>query len=333
MNNVSNYALETRTFMCRGCGSSQHQFLCGRERFLKSEQELMLCGECGLAYLTPDFTDEALTRFYTQDYRRLSLIDAVAYPDTEFFRQLLSREFARLRVAEIAPHLPPGATLLEIGSGFGAFLGELHHTRPDVTFYASEMDVAHRHQLLGETSVQFVDTEALPTNIIFDAIVLIHTLEHLKDPVGILHRCAHALKPNGRIYIEVPDSSADWGNWLYVLPAHLSYFSAASLTRTLAYAGIHPLVVGAHPAGASLASTLWAVGTKTKITPEPATPATPKEITVFMNHIAQYRWNAKQALRHRLRGVALRMLGPNRLGAIARWRFYRAHRRYFEPHP
>lgn len=37
-----------------------------------------------------------------------------------------------------------------------------------------------------------------------DTVVSLHTLEHVADPVGFLRRCREALKPDGRLLLEVP---------------------------------------------------------------------------------------------------------------------------------
>ena len=57
----------------------------------------------------------------------------------------------------------------------------------------------------------------------FDFIVASHVIEHVTDPIHFLQRCERALKPDGRIYLLVPDRRAcfDWfrpvstaGQWL-----------------------------------------------------------------------------------------------------------------------
>ena len=329
MSNASKYTLEPETFTCRGCNAEEQQILCGEEQFLRTGQQLVLCGMCGLGYLSPDFTDEALSRFYAKDYRRISLIDATANYDAQFFQQVLYREFARLRVKLVAADLPPSARVLEIGSGFGAFLSELHRARPDVVLYATETDEAHRRLLLQDVPVTFLNPQQIESEAPFDAIVVIHTLEHLKQPVAELAQCARTLRPDtGKVYIEVPDILADWGNWLFVLPAHLSYFSSASLTRCFTRAGLNALAIGAHPAGEVLIGTIWAVGKAGKLQHSPS-PASEEEIAALLSHISRYRWNRQQAIRNKARALALRLLGANRLGNMVRRRFHQRFHSYF----
>ena len=155
MKNVFDFAPATNA--CRGCGATIGQVDCGTERFLGTGQHLMLCGQCGLGYISPDFTDASLNDFYVHHYRRLFLIDAARHHDELFFKQTFYREFARLRIAQIAPMLPQGARLLELGSGFGAFLGELRKRRPDIELFATESDATHRERLLDGAAVTFIE--------------------------------------------------------------------------------------------------------------------------------------------------------------------------------
>lgn len=328
MNKRFNFAFEAPTYACRGCGATVEQSACGAERFLGTGQELMLCGMCNLAYLAPDFTDAALDEFYRTHYRRVSLIDAASRYDDEFFRRVLSREFARVRIRVLEAALPQGARVLEIGAGFGALLGELHRLRPDIVLYATESDVAHRHMLLDGAPVTFITDAQIEGIGEFDVIVAIHALEHLKHPVEALRRYGRVLKPGGSIFIEVPDRDADWRNWLYIHPAHVSYFNAASLTRCFARAGLETVFMGEHPAGEVLATTLWAQGKPAAHAPA-ITPSTAEEITLAHAHIARYGWNAKQTLRHAIRTLAIAILGENAVGARFRRRHFQHYSRFF----
>lgn len=331
MHQTTPYPLAPTTHACRACGASLQQEAMGPERFLRSGQTLMLCHNCSLAYLTPDFTADALSRFYTTDYRRISLLDAAAVHDAAFFARTLYPQYGEARVAMCAHEIPLGARVLEIGSGFGGLLGALHRKRPDLKLYATEMDAQHRTLLLGGAPVTFLDEATLQPHAPYDVIVLLHVLEHLPDPVGSLRRYGALLGPRGRLLVEVPDIAADWGNWLYVQPAHLSYFSADSLRRTVQRAGLRARGLGPHPGGPAFAGTLWADLAVPDAAPGGEAPdlATPQEIAALRAHILRYRWNAKQALRQSLRRALIALLGLNIAGAIARRKHYRRAARWF----
>ncbi|MFG1361389.1 methyltransferase domain-containing protein [Xanthobacter pseudotagetidis] len=48
-------------------------------------------------------------------------------------------------------------------------------------------------------------TKLLPPGMKFDYIVASHVFEHLPDPIGFLQRCERALKPDGKLFLMVPD--------------------------------------------------------------------------------------------------------------------------------
>jgi len=80
----------------------------------------------------------------------------------------------------------------------------------------------------------------------FDVVTLVHTLEHVPDPVGVLRVVRALLAPNGRAIIEVPD----FGGWVartspttfshLAVPQHLWHFSARGLAIVCAAAGLTP---------------------------------------------------------------------------------------------
>lgn len=332
MKTALQFDCELPALACRGCGATTHQTACAEERFLRTGQMLMLCGHCGLVYLTPDFTDAALNDFYEHHYRRVAIIDAAKLHDETFFRLRLNREFARLRVAQVVPQLPQNAKLLEIGSGYGAFLGQLHAVRPDVQLFATESDISHRERLLEGAAVTFLTHDEIAGAAPFDAIVALHVVEHLKRPREDARDYLAALNPSGKLYIEVPDILSPWDNWLYVQPAHVSYFGVASLRRTLLRAGAAIEYVGAHPAGAALGDTVWAVVSPRAVdAPRPEIPpASAEEIHALAAHIARYYWARKQALRMRVRNTLIALIGIERVGSISRHREYRANKHFFE---
>ncbi len=126
-------------------------------------------------------------------------------------------------------------SLLDIGSGTGAFLHTMQSAGWEVT--GLEPDETAR-----ENSEKLNHVKALkPGEIInlqtssFDSITMWHVLEHvhkLHDQMQNLHRL---LKPNGRIFIAVPNhtsSDADhykafWAAW--DVPRHLYHFSPGSM--------------------------------------------------------------------------------------------------------
>jgi len=89
---------------------------------------------------------------------------------------------------------------------------------------------------------------ALPDLGLFDIITLSHVLEHLEDLRGAARNFARLLRPNGMVYIEVPDASR-YSEFL-IAPfqdfntEHINHFSHRSLRRLMATVGLVPFVEG-----------------------------------------------------------------------------------------
>jgi 2-polyprenyl-3-methyl-5-hydroxy-6-metoxy-1,4-benzoquinol methylase len=114
-----------------------------------------------------------------------------------------------------APFLPRGRAL-EMGCYVGEFTKLLAAHYEDLTVIeaASDLIVAARAQPFGAgrlgDRVKFVCStfEALETSERYDAIFLMHTLEHLDDPVGILRKVDGWLSERGLLFLVVPNANA-----------------------------------------------------------------------------------------------------------------------------
>ncbi len=111
------------------------------------------------------------------------------------------------------PHFR-GVSALELGCYRGEFTKRIVKHFVDVTIVDGSLalvQAAHEAvlQMPGVhrfTSATF-ESVTLPKNW-FDAVFLIHTLEHLDDPVLVLKRIKSWLKPDGRLFLAVPNAHA-----------------------------------------------------------------------------------------------------------------------------
>jgi SAM-dependent methyltransferase len=86
----------------------------------------------------------------------------------------------------------------------------------------------------------------------FDVVRFSHTLEHLPSPRRALERAHRVLRPEGRLFIEVPNvASLDrrifgrhWAGWR--LPQHLYHFTPKTLRRLLVRTGFQPVKITCH---------------------------------------------------------------------------------------
>ena len=108
-----------------------------------------------------------------------------------------------------APLLPKGRAL-ELGCFEGAFTERLTELYDDLTVVegASEL-IAKAQRRVGHGAkfvLNYFERFKPPTN--FDAIFLLHTLEHIDDPVDLLRRIRSWLSPGGRFFVAVPNAYA-----------------------------------------------------------------------------------------------------------------------------
>ncbi len=96
--------------------------------------------------------------------------------------------------------------ILELGCGGGINLEMLHSLNPDLDLHAVDWK---RFDELG-SYVKFVqsdlDREPLPyPDESFDAILLVHVIEHLQHPLKLAEELSRVLKPGGCVYVEAPN--------------------------------------------------------------------------------------------------------------------------------
>ena len=135
-------------------------------------------------------------------------------------------------------------TILDIGSGTGAFLHTMQLAGWDVT--GLEPDTAARDRALKLYDLHLNLSEqlySLPAGS-FDAITLWHVLEHVHDLHGYINQINTVLKPGGKIFIAVPnytsyDEEVYKEYWAaYDVPRHLYHFSPKAMQELLELHGL-----------------------------------------------------------------------------------------------
>jgi SAM-dependent methyltransferase len=89
--------------------------------------------------------------------------------------------------------------------------------------------------------------EELPESDRFDLVTLVHSLEHVPDPVAALTRLAQVLEPEGLVFVEVPNAASvdmlrpSRRREILDLPVHLFHFTPETLVRVIERAGLEVL--------------------------------------------------------------------------------------------
>lgn len=96
---------------------------------------------------------------------------------------------------------PPGARVLDLGTGVGAMAAELHRRYPGITLTGvdlSEAQLARARALHPVADYVLADAEALPfADASFDRVHGSWVLEHVRDPVRVLCEVRRVLAPSG----------------------------------------------------------------------------------------------------------------------------------------
>lgn len=107
------------------------------------------------------------------------------------------------------PHME-GVSALELGCFRGDFTKRIRAEYPDVAVVDASADCIQAARGIGQ-QIECVHAsfEEADLGRRFDAIFLLHTLEHLDDPVHVLTRCgAEWLDGEGRLFVAVPNANA-----------------------------------------------------------------------------------------------------------------------------
>jgi SAM-dependent methyltransferase len=230
---------QEETFSCRVCGAAARTVLRLLEapvfvqRLLRPDGlaedrscRLMVCAcpACGLVQL-----GEYPEVVYSTDY--LCSVNFSAH--SRAYQSALAQRWAH-------DHGLARQQVLEIGSGDGFFADLLTAHGCEMTLLdpapracQAARQRGHRRVLEGNLT-----TAVLP-GAPFDAVVARHVLEHVPQPVVFLEQVRAQLKPEGKVFLEVPnlDGIIDNKRFQDFYAEHLSYFDPGSLTSVLARAG------------------------------------------------------------------------------------------------
>lgn len=132
--------------------------------------------------------------------------------------------------------LPRQGRLLDIGCGNGSFLSAWSRLIPGWSLCGTEVGEKYKAQIESIPGVERLftgDIADVPGN--FDVISLIHVLEHIPYPVAFLERLRKKLRPDGLLFVEVPDCQQNC--FMLLVADHCSHFSPGLLAGVVRAAG------------------------------------------------------------------------------------------------
>lgn len=225
---------------CPGSDARPHAELHGY-RFVR-------CTGCGLVYMSPRPTPDALRALYTERYFE-SHDPTCGYPVYEKDRPSL-REKAQRILPALERHGPVGS-LLDVGCAYGFTLEVARERGWSVQGIEPAQDVGAKvTERLGVRVERDLVGAALPAAT-FDAVTLWDVVEHLPDPRAILAEVRRILRPGGLCSVVTPDVGSLAARLLgsrweekQKMPEHIFFFDRGSLIRLLRAAGFTPLEWG-----------------------------------------------------------------------------------------
>lgn len=187
---------------CPICESWDHAPV-GHMPSLTHPMHIVGCKGCGLVYVNPMFTN-ADKEQVSPVLRLLHRSRSTEHSHSAAFRHSMRR--MRRCLDLIAPYLKAEQDVLELGSGDGAMLHLLKElgARPTGIEIDSETATAVSCKLgVPVLTASFEDVDLGGKQ--FDAVVLVHLIEHFFEPVAMLRKAHSLLKPNGLIFVETPN--------------------------------------------------------------------------------------------------------------------------------
>ena len=204
--------------------------------------EIWECNDCTVRFTQEVPDQQKISRYYKSE-------NYISHSNTN--KGILSRIYKTVRNHTletksnlIKKYTVKEGTLLDLGAGIGAFLNTMREKGWNVT--GVEPDEGARSQALKFYDLKLTQTSELsllPANS-FDAITLWHVLEHVHELHPYLDQLKKLLKPNGKLFIAVPNyTSTDakfYGSYwaAYDVPRHLYHFSPKSIEALIEQHGL-----------------------------------------------------------------------------------------------
>ena len=217
---------------CPACGNKDFRFLVSKADVCAEEEfvcRLYRCKKCDFIFLNPQLSqvlaknvEESSTFYDSWGEEKVAACGGVA--------ELVSK-FCDFRPGKV----------LEVGCGKG-FLLKNFQLRGwkvwGVEFVEKYVRYAQEAFGLRVINRPFEGARFSPN--IFDAVIMWHTLEHIKAPKVVLEKVMSILKVGGVFALEVPDFAAYRGEGNVseiICPVHNSYFTPYTLRGLLSRAG------------------------------------------------------------------------------------------------
>lgn len=238
------------TLPCAVCAGTAVEPVADRDRDGQPLQAVM-CRQCGLVWLDPRPSADAVRQYYEADYRKD--YKGVWQPRPKHVAR--GARVALHRCQTLRPHLGFAARrILDLGAGAGEVVFLLRGLGHDAVGFEPNAGYAAfaRETLRLPIRQGFFQDEPFAGQT-FHVATLFHVLEHLDDPAGVFRQVHGWLEPGGLFWVEVPNVEAVCQAPSHQFHrAHLYYFNQATLRELGRRTGFHPVHHEVSPDGGNL---------------------------------------------------------------------------------
>lgn len=239
---------------CGLCGSSE-----AAVRLRQPPWVLWQCARCGVWFSLPEtgpppsFRSTVDSEFRELTWSRKPYIDSME----EFI------EYHDPLLARLDEWVPRGR-LLDVGCGPGFCMEAARRRGWNVVGVEPEgFPATYAAEKLGMEVVQTTLEDAAFPEGSFDAVLMIHSIEHVTDPMSTMAAVRSVLRPEGVVFVETPNAECEASrffgdDWQYLnLPEHAFIFDPATVALLFRRTGLRVLelqapVRMANPHGAAL---------------------------------------------------------------------------------
>ena len=266
----------------------------------------MQCQNCDFIFSNPRFTESDTKLKY-------ETIDQLGFDQQRHTKKGMPAFHKRsMRIEQLIQSTLPKAlqnkklSILDYGGAEGyllkPFLDQGHRTF--LVDYIQYVNSPAGVQYLGK------DIADIDPSMKFDLIMVLHTLEHVVNPVQLIEDLKPFLSDDGLIYIEVPLGA--WLEWEFLKEpvTHINFFSESSLDFLVKKIGLVPIFLNSQ--------WQWVVTQQKPCinliasTKQPKQPLRPKSIAHQMNSLSYYRGSIKNNFKYYSKLVVYHLL--NRIG-------------------
>jgi SAM-dependent methyltransferase len=277
-------------FLCGEAGTLLYRGLRDRLFDAPGEWSVARCQACRLVWLAPQPAAEDIPKLYQTYYTHAGAPQPGLAEARHWVREAvlaavfgyrrarggLSRTAGRvlsivpairdrvgMAVADLDAHAS-GGRLLDVGSGDGEFLARMRGLGWQVEGVEPDVEAVRTSRERLSLSVRagtLADVEFAEGS--FDAVVLNHVIEHVRDPVDLVARAWRLVRPGGRLAIITPNVESLAHAWhrdaWYCLdpPRHLFLFSHDTLSEVVQRAGVTGVTIRS---SSRLAARTWSAG-------------------------------------------------------------------------